>query len=255
MSQRLARVAILSATVLGAWCSVSALLWTVGVAALASIRAPGPSSLDAMATLPAAVLVWLCLSWLVAGALLVCASSTAALTPALTSARAPALSGRRAGWLAERLTPLLLRRLTWRLLSVSLGAVVATGPALVGGPAQGDARSPAVAGLPVPGLDRPAIERAMGSLDRPAARTAARSHPAHPRQPAGQSVMVHVGDTLWDIAARQLGPGARPGEIAREWPRWHAANRAVIGPDPRRLQPGQVLVPPTTTTQRHEESR
>lgn len=34
-------------------------------------------------------------------------------------------------------------------------------------------------------------------------------------------------------------------EVAHEWPRWYAANRAVIGGDPDRIQPGQRLTPPT----------
>ncbi len=56
---------------------------------------------------------------------------------------------------------------------------------------------------------------------------------------------VRAGDTLWDLAAGQLGPLATDYEIARHWPAWHAANRSVIGPDPNHLLPGQVLaVPP-----------
>lgn len=60
-----------------------------------------------------------------------------------------------------------------------------------------------------------------------------------------ETVVVRRGDTLWDLAARHLGEDATPESIAEEWPRWHAANRAVIGPDPDLLQPGQQLVVPT----------
>ena len=49
------------------------------------------------------------------------------------------------------------------------------------------------------------------------------------------------GDSLWAIAARHLGPGATDAEVAREWPRWYAANRDTIGADPDLLLPGQVL--------------
>src|SRR5207247_2567986 len=39
-------------------------------------------------------------------------------------------------------------------------------------------------------------------------------------------------------------PTATDAEISRSWPHWYAANRHVIGPDPDRLQPGQLLRPP-----------
>jgi nucleoid-associated protein YgaU len=58
---------------------------------------------------------------------------------------------------------------------------------------------------------------------------------------------VHVvrrGDTLWDIAAARLGPGATLADIAASWPRWYAANRRLIGPDPSHIVPGLRLVPP-----------
>ena len=63
-----------------------------------------------------------------------------------------------------------------------------------------------------------------------------------------EGVVVRRGDTLWSIAARYLGPAATADEIAREWPRWHEANRHAIGDDPDLIQPGQVLHPPATTT-------
>jgi nucleoid-associated protein YgaU len=56
--------------------------------------------------------------------------------------------------------------------------------------------------------------------------------------------VVRRGDALWDVAARHLGPDASHGEIAREWPRWYAANRAVIGGDPDLIRPGEILTPP-----------
>lgn len=59
-------------------------------------------------------------------------------------------------------------------------------------------------------------------------------------------VVVRRGDTLWDIAARHLGPSATDAEIAHAWPHWFTANRAVIGPDPDRLVPGQLLHPPAS---------
>ena len=57
-------------------------------------------------------------------------------------------------------------------------------------------------------------------------------------------VVVRRGDTLWSVAARSLGPGATDAEVLAEWPRWYAANRDVIGPDPGLLLPGQQLQAP-----------
>lgn len=58
-------------------------------------------------------------------------------------------------------------------------------------------------------------------------------------------VVVRRGDSLWTIAAAQLGPDATASEVARAWPRWHAANAERIGPDPHLLLPGTRLSPPT----------
>lgn len=67
-----------------------------------------------------------------------------------------------------------------------------------------------------------------------------------PRQlPTGtEGYVVRRGDTLWDIAAAHLGPAATPAQIAAEWPRWYAANRHLIGPDPGHIVPGQSLIAP-----------
>lgn len=65
-----------------------------------------------------------------------------------------------------------------------------------------------------------------------------------PASPA-RSVVVRPGDSLWRIAAAELGPAATPGRLARAWPQWYAANRAVIGADPDVIRPGQHLRPPT----------
>lgn len=66
--------------------------------------------------------------------------------------------------------------------------------------------------------------------------------------PAGRAVIVAPGDSLWTIASDRLGRGATPARIAEAWPRWYAANRAVIGPDPALIRPGAVLNAPA-----HEE--
>lgn len=95
-------------------------------------------------------------------------------------------------------------------------------------------------GTAVPGLG------ALGPRPPRAAAAAGRDAPG-PGTSAG-SVTVTTGDTLWDLAATALGPGADAGAISREWPRWFTANRAVIGADPDHLEPGQSLVAPRWTS-------
>ncbi|MHA7262544.1 LysM peptidoglycan-binding domain-containing protein [Arthrobacter sp. TMN-37] len=57
-------------------------------------------------------------------------------------------------------------------------------------------------------------------------------------------VVVRSGDSLWSIAAARLGPLATDTEVAGSWPRWYSRNASVIGPEPDRLTPGQILVAP-----------
>jgi hypothetical protein len=166
------------------------------------------------------------------------------------------------------------RRLAERVLGVAL-VTAATG-VLAAGPAAADpgrgagpfdrpavtlvtpSRHPAAPrATPYPAPSHPAARTGVPvapPLDRPAAPPAAPlvattdpfvpvPGPA-PRPVPDGAVVVHRGDTLWDIAARHLGPGATPAAIAAEWPRWYAANRAVIGPDPDRILPGQRLAAP-----------
>ncbi len=61
------------------------------------------------------------------------------------------------------------------------------------------------------------------------------------------AVTVLAGDTLWDIVATYLGPEASDVDVALEWPRWYAANRALIGGSPDVLLPGQILQAPAAS--------
>jgi nucleoid-associated protein YgaU len=59
--------------------------------------------------------------------------------------------------------------------------------------------------------------------------------------PRIEIVVVDPGDSLWSITATALGDDADVAEVAAAWPRWWAANRDVIGPDPNLIHPGQRL--------------
>jgi len=79
-------------------------------------------------------------------------------------------------------------------------------------------------GLPLP-------ERAVG--------------PARATEP---TAVVHRGDTLWSLAAAELGPGASAVAIADRWRQVYQRNRGVIGADPDLIRPGQLLRLPHLTT-------
>lgn len=70
--------------------------------------------------------------------------------------------------------------------------------------------------------------------------------PSRSATPLGEAdVVVKDGDSLWSIAESRLGPFATDLDVALTWPKWYAANRAIIGNDPGVLLPGQVLQPPS----------
>ena len=61
-----------------------------------------------------------------------------------------------------------------------------------------------------------------------------------------QVVEVVPGDTLWAIAVRDLAADASDALIGARWQAIYAANRAVVGPDPDVIEPGQRLRLPRT---------
>ena len=81
----------------------------------------------------------------------------------------------------------------------------------------------------------------MSPLWRPAPPQPSGSVLFGPARPEHADVVVAAGDTLWTLAAQQLGPLATDAETAALWPRWYELNRDVIGPDPAVIFPGQVL--------------
>jgi nucleoid-associated protein YgaU len=116
-------------------------------------------------------------------------------------------------------------------------AVEAASELQLGGPQQGAKTS-----------SRPAASGRMrvGVPDRPT--DGAPTRYTEVRAGGAVRVVVREGDSLWALAARELGGGATNEAIAARWPEWYAANRHVIGDDPDLILPGQVLrVPPAST--------
>ena len=248
---------VVVAAAAAAYAAAAALLWWAARVPLRQVRQdPGTADLDTLLAALAAALALALLAWLAAGTAL---SAVAAL---------PRLRGSALERIAVAVTPAALRRATAALL----GVAVLGGPALalparagVGPPARPVVAAQEVhASAPTAAVDRPAT---AGAVDRPATagaparwtpdppvrppRVAApdrihlvSSPPRAPRTAVVDELVVRAGDTLWDITARHLGPGAGAAEIAAEWPRWWQANREVIGPDPSLIHPGQLLVPP-----------
>lgn len=195
----------------------------------AAARQPG--SLDRALGAGAALLAWALLSWLAAAT----AAELVRLTrlTRLTRLGQPTRPDRTPG---PARSPRLANRLAALLLGVSLAATAASGQALaLDRPAP---PVPATSTLPGWTPDRPAAP------PRPAPQVRLVTSAPRVEHALGEDVVVRRGDSLWDIAARHLGPTASAEAVAAEWPRWYAANRDVIGPDPDLIHPGQRLRPP-----------
>lgn len=149
-----------------------------------------------------------------------------------------------------------VRRLRDRLGPWGGGALVAMTLGVVTTPAHahaGDAPDPLDLSLlaPVSAPAEPAPPATPGALPSPEEpATPTTPGPEAPTDPARArpAVTVAAGDTLWEIAARHLGPRASARAVADEWPRWYEANREVIGDDPNLLLAGTRLVAPAPRT-------
>jgi resuscitation-promoting factor RpfA len=195
---------------------------------------------------------------------------------------APGAVGRMCEAVSLRVTPTILRRFVEAVVGISMlaGPLTAGSALAVPTPSASSTPTPPTpnAGHWTSELDRPTSEldpptspstaapgvRLPVFLDRPANPYVAPAPPATAvvtpagpaaliagsphrdidRAGAGRGYIVHRGDALWDIAARHLGPSATAADVAREWPRWYEANRAVIGTNPSLIRPGELLVPP-----------
>jgi len=232
--------------------AAGALRWAVGSPAttVATLITSPHAEFDPLLIASLGIAAWCCLAWF-------------ALAVALEVASlAPGAAGHHCERIASRVGPRLLRRSARWLVGVTM----LTGP-LISTPALA-----ASATSPPPSLDRPVAtapahpgvagtSRATApDLDRPVSPYLPPPPPApvktastgsaqvltgtpH-REIADGHYVVRAGDALWDVAARHLGPDATAVEIAREWPRWYAANRDTIGADPNLIRPGELLRPP-----------
>jgi nucleoid-associated protein YgaU len=242
----------------------SVVLGWAAAAPIGAVRAPGAAPVDALVSL---------------GAALACAGVLALAAVGATVTLAVAVTGQVVGrWadLAALLTPRVVRAAVGLVVGVTVvggqGCLVSRSaqPATFGETPTSSVAVTALASVDQPGRtrqlppgwspDRPAADplddqnrgqptrqvhsltsepTARGPADRPGAARHGASGPDGAGRPA--SVVVRRGDTLWDIAARHLAPGANDAQVAAAWPRWHAANRSTIGPDPNLILPGQRL--------------
>jgi hypothetical protein len=185
------------------------------------------------------VLAWSCWAWGAVGLLLTAASTV------------PGAAGRLAGWLLGHVLPGSARRAAALALGLGLGTVAPVALLPVGHPLVASAAAAEDVGAehgrtPVDRPTTPAQDVVPDWPTGPAAPSG--TPPDWPQAAPGEHVVVR-GDCLWDIAAdwlQQQAPGAPPpaAEVARATRDWWQANAAVIGADPDRLLPGQVLRPP-----------
>ena len=116
-------------------------------------------------------------------------------------------------------------------------AVVAAGSLVIRG------RGALTAALVIAVVAGGAAFAATGGGRDPRGATVSADWPAQQPHDRGTAVTVRPGDCLWDIARRRLAHPT-PIRVAADWPRWWRNNRAVIGPDPDLVMPGQRLRPP-----------
>lgn len=190
------------------------------------VGAHGPEALLVAAT---AALAWAIWAWGLLGLLLAAAGALPGAFGALAR-------------LAQRvLIPATGRRAAALVLGIGVGLAGPGSVALAADDAPAGAAS-ASTGAPVPDWPTAAVP------DWPAA-PAPTDQPTGPPigQPTGPHVVVH-GECLWHISGAWLqertGRTPTNAEIAADVGAWWQGNAAVIGSDPDRILPGQVLRPP-----------
>jgi nucleoid-associated protein YgaU len=213
-----------------------------------SLTALSADDLDSMTTVAAGAIAWTAYCWLVI------ASAATALE------RVPGAVGRTAGTLAASITSAGSRALLRSALGLAVTAPLTIGVAHAATAGSGPAHTveqpwqqvePASTvrisgradqpGVVVP--DRPTTGAATRYTEIPTTGRPSRGRTTEPGTSPLRAV-VRPGDSLWSIAAAELGPDATDTQIAARWPRWYAANRHSIGADPDLIHPGQVLRTP-----------
>jgi nucleoid-associated protein YgaU len=189
---------------------------------------------DAAALTAAAAGLFACAVWLAVGL----ASAVAG--------RVPGVVGRGARLLARRLLPAVVVRMAAGAAGVGivLSPVAATAASSHAGlgaaPAQPTPAWPTDNPLPAPAWPSTPSHPSPSSLATPT--PPPRVDPSHHALGGTRTVVVvRTGDSLWRLAADRLGQHGAAARVAAAWPRWYAANRAVIGPDPNLIRPGEVL--------------
>ena len=94
-----------------------------------------------------------------------------------------------------------------------------------------------IAGRPPAGAAEPTRHRGPRSPAATSTRPGGAPAPAVGRR----SLEVTAGDSLWSLTAGLLPVDAPAATVAQGWRLLYAANRAVVGPDPDLLHPGQSL--------------
>ncbi|WP_374927756.1 LysM peptidoglycan-binding domain-containing protein [Kytococcus sedentarius] len=227
-----AHTARLLAAAVAVACSAAA--WVVGHRAIAGARSAwgAPEPLEP-------------LGWLLQAALAVVAAWLAAGFALEALAGMPGRLGRTVRSLRDRLGPWGGSAVVSLFLGVLTSPTAATAqdtPDPLDLSSLATASAPAAPGGSTEGAT-PAAEATPAQKTTPAPDTGSGAEPP-PERP--DTVTVAPGDTLWDIAARSLGPQASAPAVDAEWRHWYAANREVIGPDPHLLLPGTRLAAPTT---------
>lgn len=143
--------------------------------------------------------------------------------------------------------PRWLHRAVIGSLGLGLTAGLAGPAAADPGPAprplvSGTAPVLAVQGLPYP-------DRATLPLQQPAPTAPG---PTSPPSPDDARWVVRPGDSLWEIAARDLPAPSSAARIEARWREIYRANRRAIGADPDVIVPGTVLVLPRHTPDTEE---
>lgn len=252
---RLGRFAIVAGVALVGVVATGWALMTALRVSLATVAGPGRTSIEELITATSSAAALGLLLWVSLGLL---ASVVSAL---------PSRIGVAAARVRDRVAPAAVRRGAGLLLGVAIAgslapgaAAAASAPTSVAVESVTEEITAAAAPRPVwsvAPVTQPIVEHVEGVepapspewtpapvRDQPPVSLTAQRTDALERTDA--QVVVRRGDTLWDLAAAHLPPGATDTEIATEWQRWYAANRTVIGPDPDLILPGQVLTVPET---------